>query len=30
MFYNNQRLHSYLGYKSPDQYESEALWANVA
>ena len=23
MFYNSQRLHSYLGYKSPNQYEAE-------
>ena len=23
MFYNSYRLHSYLGYKSPDRYESE-------
>lgn len=23
MFYNSQRLHSYLGYKSPNQYEKE-------
>lgn len=23
MFYNNHRLHSYLGYKSPNQYEVE-------
>lgn len=23
MFYNNFRLHSYLGYKSPNQYENE-------
>ena len=23
MFYNSQRLHSYLGYKSPNQYEIE-------
>lgn len=23
MFYNNYRLHSYLGYKSPNQYEQE-------
>ena len=30
MFYNSHRLHSYLDYKSPDQYESEARWANVA
>lgn len=25
MFYNSQRLHSYLGYKSPNQYEAEIL-----
>lgn len=24
MFYNSHRLHSYLGYKSPNQYETEA------
>jgi len=24
VFYNNQRLHSYLDYKSPNQYEAEA------
>jgi transposase InsO family protein len=23
VFYNNQRLHSYLDYKSPNQYEAE-------
>jgi putative transposase len=23
MFYNSRRLHSYLGYKSPDQYEKD-------
>lgn len=23
MFYNNHRLHSYLGYRSPNQYEAE-------
>ena len=23
MFYNSERLHSYLGYKSPNQYEAE-------
>ena len=23
MFYNSQRLHSYLGYKSPNQYEAD-------
>lgn len=25
IFYNNNRLHSYLGYKSPNQYEKETL-----
>ena len=25
MFYNDYRLHSYLGYKSPNQYEKEML-----
>ncbi|MBP6059124.1 MAG: IS3 family transposase, partial [Nitrosomonas sp.] len=24
VFYNSQRLHSYLDYKSPNQYEAEA------
>ena len=24
VFYNNQRLHSYLDYKSPNRYETEA------
>jgi len=24
MFYNSHRLHSYLGYKSPNQYEAES------
>jgi len=24
VFYNNQRLHSYLDYKNPNQYETEA------
>jgi len=23
MFYNSHRLHSYLDYKSPNQYEAE-------
>jgi putative transposase len=27
MFYNSHRLHSYLGYKSPNQYE--AVMANM-
>jgi hypothetical protein len=30
MFYNPLRLHSYLDYKSPDQYERTAQWAKVA
>ena len=30
MFYNPLRLHSYLDYKSPDQYEWTAQWAKVA
>lgn len=25
MFYNSYRLHSYLGYKSPSQYEAEPI-----
>ena len=25
MFYNSHRLHSYLGYKSPNNYESEMM-----
>jgi len=25
MFYNSHRLHSYLGYKSPNQYEAEMV-----
>lgn len=25
MFYNSQRLHSYLGYVSPNQYEAEMV-----
>ncbi len=25
MFYNRHRLHSYLGYKSPNQYEAERV-----
>jgi putative transposase len=25
MFYNSQKLHSYLGYKSPSQYEQEMV-----
>jgi transposase InsO family protein len=30
MFYNPLRLHSYLDYHSPDQYEREAQWKKVA
>lgn len=30
MFYNPWRLHSSVGYKSPDNYEREAQWAMVA
>jgi putative transposase len=25
VFYNNQRLHSYLDYKNPNQYDAEAV-----
>jgi putative transposase len=25
MFYNSYRLHSYLGYQSPNQYEQEMV-----
>ncbi|HHJ38116.1 MAG TPA: hypothetical protein ENJ86_01465, partial [Methylothermaceae bacterium] len=30
MFYNSQRLHSYLDYQSPDQFERNSQLANVA
>jgi len=30
MFYNSQRLHSYLGYKQPNDFEKNFSWANVA
>lgn len=30
MFYNSQRLHSYLGYKQPNDFEKNFLWANAA
>jgi transposase InsO family protein len=28
MFYNSQRLHSYLGYVSPNAYEKQSLESN--
>jgi putative transposase len=30
MFYNSQRLHSYLGYKQPNDFEKNFLLANAA
>jgi len=30
MFYNSRRLHSYLGYQSPDTFERNGQLANVA
>ncbi|HAT8868590.1 TPA: IS3 family transposase, partial [Legionella pneumophila subsp. pneumophila] len=31
MFYNNNRLHSSLGYQSPNQYEMQEIYLmNVA
>lgn len=30
MFYNSRRLHSYLGYQSPDRFERNGQLANVA
>ena len=30
MFYNSHRLHSYLGYRSPDDFEKNGRLADVA
>jgi len=30
MFYNSHRLHFYLGYRSPDEFEKNGRLANVA
>jgi len=30
MFYNSHRLHSYLDYQSPDDFEKNGHLANVA
>jgi len=30
VFYNGYRMHSYLGYKSPNQYEKEIIETKIA
>jgi len=30
MFYNSHRLHSYLGYKNPNEFEKSFMSANAA
>jgi transposase InsO family protein len=30
MFYNSERLHSYLGYKNPNDFEKDFILANAA
>jgi transposase InsO family protein len=30
MFYNSNRLHSYLNYKNPNDFEKNFVWAKAA
>jgi len=30
MFFNSQRLHSYLGYKNPNDFEKDFILASAA
>jgi len=30
LFYNSHRLHSYLGYKNPNEFENNFMSANAA